>query len=47
MIKHAQGEKISRKEGLKGQFKCIRERRKALNVDEEKLKGNEKVCRTM
>ena len=43
MIKHAHGEKIRRQEGIKGQGRCIRERRKTLNVDEEALKGNGKV----
>ena len=43
MIKHADGEKIRRQEGIKGQRRGIRQRRKALNVDEEALKGNEKV----
>ena len=43
MIKHAHGEKIKRQEDLKGQRRGIRERRKTLNVDEEALKGNEKV----
>ena len=42
MIKHAHGE-IRRQEGIKGQRRGIRERRKTLNVDEEALKGNEKV----
>ena len=43
MNKHAHGEKIRRQEGLKGQGRGIRERRKTLNVDEEAVKGNEKV----
>ena len=43
MIKHAHGENIRRQQGLKGQRRGIRERRKTLNVDEEALKGNEKV----
>ena len=43
MIKHAHGENIRRQEGIKGQRRGIRERRKILNVDEEPLKGNEKV----
>ena len=43
MIKHAHAEKIRRQEGIKGQRRGIRERRKAFNIDEEALKGNEKV----
>ena len=43
MIKHVHGEKIRRQEGIKGQRRGIRERRKTLNVDEEALQGNEKV----
>ena len=43
MIKHAHGEKIRRQEGIKGQWRVIRERWKTLNVDEETLKGNVKV----
>ena len=44
MIKDAHGENIRREEGLKGQWRGIRERRrKTLNVDEEALKCNEKV----
>ena len=43
MITHAHGEKIRRHEGIKGQRRGIRERRKTLNVDEEALKGNGKV----
>ena len=40
MIKHAHGEKIRRREGIKEQRRGIRERRKTLNVDKEVLKGN-------
>ena len=43
MNKHAHVEKIRRQEGIKGQRRGIRERRKTLNVDEEALNGNEKV----
>ena len=43
MLKHAYGEKIRRQKGIKGKRGGIRERRKTLNVDEEALKGNEKV----
>ena len=43
MIKHVHGEKVRRQEGIKGQRRGIRERRKTLNVDEEALQGNEKV----
>ena len=43
MIKDAHGENIRQEEGLKGQWRGIRERRKTLNVAEEALKCNEKV----
>ena len=43
MIKDAHGEHIRRAEGLKGQQRGNRERRKTLNVDEEALKCNDKV----
>ena len=43
MIKHANGENIRRQEGIKGQRRGIRERQETLDVDEEALKGNEKV----
>ena len=43
MIQNARGEKIRRQEGFKGQQRGIRERRKALNVNEEASKDNEKV----
>ena len=43
MIKHAHGGKIRRQEGIKGQRRGMRERRKTLKVDEEALKGNGKV----
>ena len=43
MIKYANGEKIRRQGGIKGQRRGIRERRETLNVDEEAFKGNEKV----
>ena len=43
MIKHSHGEKIRRQEGLKGQLRGPGERRITLDVDEEALKGDEKV----
>ena len=43
MIKHAHGKKIRRQKDIKGQRRGIRKGRKTLNVDEEALKGNEKV----
>ena len=43
MIKHTHGEDIRRQEDIKGQRIGIRERRKALNVDEVTLKGDETV----
>ena len=43
MIKHSPGEKIRRQKGLKGQLRGTRERRITLDVDEEALKGDEKV----
>ena len=43
MIKHAHGEKSRWQEGIKRQRRGIRERQKTLNVDDEVLKGNEKV----
>ena len=43
MIKGAHGKNIRREEGLKGQWRGTRERRKTLNVEEEALKCNEKV----
>ena len=47
MIKDAHGENSRREEGIKGQWRGIRERRKTLNVDKEALKCNEKVFLTL
>ena len=45
MNKHAHGEKTRRQEGINGQRRGIRERGKTSNVDEEAVKGNEKVLK--
>ena len=43
MVKHAHGRKIRRQGCTKGQERGIREGHKTSNVDEEALKGYEKV----